>query len=124
MRTVLDAVCESIGCSWSVVPSTSSTPARLQIFPLADRSAQKALGLKEPIDLKVKAADVRQVLQTFGQILSVGVDLNPWITGKVSLELDNVPCGEAIDKTCAAAGCAWKLDTSGKTPILRFTVKK
>jgi type II secretory pathway component GspD/PulD (secretin) len=121
MRTVLDAVCESIGCSWSV---ESGTPAKLRILPLQERSARKVLGLKEPIDLKVTKADVRQVLLTFGQILSVEVDLDPRITGTVTFELDNVPCGEALDRICEMSLCEWRVDSSGKNPVLRFTARK
>lgn len=121
MRTVLDAVCESIGCRWSV---EAGTPAKLRILPLPERSARKVLGLKEPIDLRVTKADVRQVLLTFGQILSVDVDLDPRITGNVTFELDNVPCGEALDRICDMALCDWKVDSGGKNPVLRFTARK
>lgn len=123
MRTVLDAVCESIGCRWSVDPGQ---PAKLHIFPLASKgaSAPKALSLNEAIDMKVTKADARQVLQTFGQILSAEVDLDPKIAGTVTFELDNVPCSEALDKICAMVGCTWKVDGSGKAPVLRFTSTK
>ncbi len=118
MRTVLDAVCESIGCHWSVVSGT-----KLHIVPLTERSARKAMLLEEPIDLKVKEANVREMFQTFGQMLSAEVELDPRITGKVTIELNNIPCGKAIDKVCEMAGCTWKLDTEGKGPVLRITAK-
>jgi type II secretory pathway component GspD/PulD (secretin) len=121
LRTVLDAVCEGIGCSWSIV---AGTPAKLHIAPLPERTARKATVLEEPIDLKVKAANVREVLQTFGQILSAEVELDPQIAGKVTFELDNVPCGKALDRVCEMAGCTWKLDTAGKGPVLRIVAKK
>ena len=119
MRTVLDAVCESIGCSWSVEGGT-----KLHIAPLADRSAPKATLLKEPIDLKVTKADVRQVLKTFGEILSMEVELDPRITGTVTFELENTPVGQALDQICATANCEWRVDTSGKSPVLRFAAKQ
>ena len=118
MRTVLDAVCESIGCSWSVAGT------KLRVLPLPEQSTRKVLRLNEPIDLKVTKAKVREVLQTFGQILSVNVDLDPRIDGTLTLELDNVPCGQALDKVCDAAGCDWKIDTDGNDPVLRFTARK
>jgi type II secretory pathway component GspD/PulD (secretin) len=120
MRTVLDAVCESIGCRWDIV---GGSPTKLHIRPVQDPSRPKLTLLDEPIDLKVTKADVRQVLQTFGQIMSAEVDLDPRITGTVSFELDNVPCGKALDKVCAAAGCEWKLE-AGKGRMLRITAKK
>jgi type II secretory pathway component GspD/PulD (secretin) len=121
MHTVLDAVCESIGCRWSV---EAGTPAKLRILPLDEKSASKPALLKEPIDLKVTKANVREVLQTFGQILSLEVDLDPKVTGNVTFELDSTPVGEALDKVCAMAGCEWKVDTAGKAQVLRITAKK
>ena len=32
---LLDAICESIGCRWSVVAATPATPAKLVVVPLA-----------------------------------------------------------------------------------------
>ena len=63
-------------------------------------------------------------LQAFGQMMSAEVDLDPRITGKITFELDNVPCGKALDKVCAMTGCTWKLDTEGKSPVLRIMAKK
>jgi type II secretory pathway component GspD/PulD (secretin) len=119
LRTVLDAVCESIGCRWSIASGT-----KLHIVPLTERSARKTMLLEEPIDLRVTGANVREVLQTFGQMLSAEVDLDPRITGKVTFEIDNVPCGKALDKVCAMAGCTWKLDTESKSPVLRIAAKR
>lgn len=120
MRTVLDAVCESIGCRWDV---TAGAPAKLHIQPLPEGTARKATAFKEPIDLKVTAADVREVLQVFGQIFGAEVELDPRITGKVTFELNNVPYGEALDQVCATAGCVWKVDSEGKKQVLRITKK-
>jgi type II secretory pathway component GspD/PulD (secretin) len=119
MRTVLDAVCESIGCNWSVEGGT-----KLRIMPSPERAARKTLALKEPIDLKVTKADVRQVLQTFGQILSVDADVDPRITGTVTFELEAIPVGQALDKVCEMAGCTWKIDNAGASPVLRIAAKK
>jgi type II secretory pathway component GspD/PulD (secretin) len=121
MRTVLDAVCESIGCRWDVA---AGSPATLRILPAPETAARKATALKEPIDLKVTQASSREVLQVFGQMLSAEVELDPRVPdSKVSFELDNVPCGEALDKVCAQAGCQWKLETDGKKQVLRITRK-
>jgi type II secretory pathway component GspD/PulD (secretin) len=121
MRTVLDAVCESIGCRWDV---TAGSPAKLHIRPLPEGPARRKTALQEPIDLKVTAANVLEVLQVFGQIMSADVEIDPRLAGgKVTFELDNVPCGEALDKVCVTAGCTWKLDTGGKKPVLRITKK-
>ena len=91
--------------------------AKLHIVPLTERSARKATALEAAIDLRVTGANVREVLQTFGQIMSAEVELDPRITGKVTSELDNIPCGKALDKVCEMAGCTWKLDTEKVNPL-------
>jgi hypothetical protein len=67
---------------------------------------------------------VRQVLQTFGQILSVDADVDPRITGTVTFELEAIPVDQALDKVCQMAGCEWKIDSAGANPVLRVTAKK
>lgn len=119
VRTLLDAVCESIGCRWDLqdkklrVTSTSAEkPAR------AFREA-----LDSPIDLKVTNADSRELLKTFGQIMGIEVSLDSAITGKVSLELTSTPVRQALDAACFAVGCDWEVvDGSGKT-TLKVTAK-
>jgi len=64
-----------------------------------------------------------RVLKTFGEILSMEVELDPRITGTVTFELENTPVGQALDQICATANCEWKVDTAGKNPVLRFAAK-
>jgi type II secretory pathway component GspD/PulD (secretin) len=115
LRTVLDAVCESLGCRWDVAAG-----GKLHILPLPEPPGRKATALDEPIDLKVTGADLRQVLQTFGQIMSAETEIDPRLVGKVTFALDNVPVREALNQVCAAGGCTWTL-VDGK---LRFVAKK
>ena len=108
VRTLLDAVCESIGCRWDLQPGN---PPKLRVYALPagnPASAAKA-GPKEPLDLRVTKAKGQEILKTFGQILSAEVELDPSIDGTVTLDLENTPWDQALDAVCAALGCNWEL---------------
>ena len=70
-------------------------------------------------DSKIREANVQEVLQTFGAILSAKVIVDPAIQGKISLELENTPVDQALTSVCAAAGCDWSYDAAAK--VLRVT---
>ena len=119
VRTLLDAVCESIGCRWDlqdkklrVTPATGDKP------PVEVRQA-----LDTPIDLKVTDADSKELLKTFGQILSLPVSLDSAISGKLSLELEKTPVRQALDLVCMSLGCDWDLVESGGKQTLKFTAR-
>lgn len=120
VRTLLDAVCESIGCRWELQDK------KLRVTPAAsDKPATEVpQALDTPIDLKVTEADSRELLKTFGEILSLPVSLDPAVSGKVSLELKKTPVRQALDTVCLAVGCDWELvDGSGGKQLLKFTAK-
>ncbi|HYX25349.1 MAG TPA: hypothetical protein VFC23_14435 [Thermoanaerobaculia bacterium] len=121
VRTLLDAVCESIGCRWELQPGS---PGKLRVWPVPAGKPAAATRpvVDEPIDLRVTNADGRDVLKTFGQILSAAPEVDPAIAGKVSLDLENAPCGQALDKVCQALGCNWEL-VEGPPRVLKVTVK-
>ncbi|HEV7785410.1 MAG TPA: hypothetical protein VGQ28_08750 [Thermoanaerobaculia bacterium] len=121
VRTLLDAVCESIACRWELQPGN---PPKLQVWP-APPGKEKAAArtvVDEPIDLRVTDADGRDVLKTFGEILSAQVEVDPAIAGKLSLDLEAAPCGQALDKVCQALGCDWVL-LDGPPRLLKVTAK-
>ncbi|HEV7509625.1 MAG TPA: hypothetical protein VGS07_32425 [Thermoanaerobaculia bacterium] len=121
VRTLLDAVCESISCRWELQPGN---PPKLQVWPAPpgkEKAAARTI-VDEPIDLKVTDAEGRDLLRTFGEILSAKVDVDPAITGTLSLDLVAAPCGQALDKVCQALGCNWVL-LEGPPRLLKVTAK-
>lgn len=108
VRTLLDAVCESIGCRWDLQPGN---PPKLRVSALSAGNPVPAakVGPKEPLDLRVTKAKGQEILKTFGQILSAEVLLDPSITGEVTLDLENTPWDQALDAVCAALSCNWEL---------------
>lgn len=120
-RTMLDTLCESIGCRWSLEPGN---PPKLRVtaIPAAGGPAPaKAATDGEPIDLRVTNANVQDVLRTFGEIVGDKAPaIDPAIKGTVSFDLENTPWNKALDTVCAAAGCEWSFDGGA----LRVTPRK
>ncbi len=119
-RTLLDAICESIGCRWSLEPGN---PPKLRVTALPSAGsppAPKPAPAGEPIDLRVTDAHIQDVLKTFGEIVGAKAMVDPAIQGKVSFNLENTPWNQALDAVCAQAGCEWKLDAG----VLRVTSRK
>ncbi len=118
-RTLLDAICESIGCRWSLEPGN---PPKLRVTaaPAGGGPEAKPATLDEPIDLKVTDADVRDVLRTFAEMLGVKAAVDPEVKGTVTFNLENTPCNQELDAVCQSAGCEWSLDGG----VLRVTPRK
>lgn len=119
-RTLLDTLCESIGCRWSLEPGN---PPKLRVTAVPSTGSPapvKAVADGEPIDLRVTNADVQDVLKTFGEIVRAKASVDPAIQGKVSFNLENTPWNKALDAVCAIAGCEWSLDGG----VLRVTPRK
>jgi hypothetical protein len=127
VRTLLDTICESIGCRWTLEPGS---PPKLRVTAApgggktegGDRSSK----VKDPIDLKVTKADGQDLLHTFGEILGADVVLDPRIAGTVSLELKHTPVDQSLDTVCQALSCDWSYTEgrNGKKPVLRVTPRK
>lgn len=63
--------------------------------------------LKTRIDLKVEKADPQEVLQTFGKLMSLAVEVDPSIDKPLSLHLEQVTVQTALNATCESVGCKW-----------------
>jgi type II secretory pathway component GspD/PulD (secretin) len=115
LRTVLDALCESLGCRWDAADNH-----HLRVVPTAEKTAGPGRStLDEPIDVNVTKADARDMLKTFGSLMSTEVVIDPGVKGEVSLQLHNQPVRKVLDAVCQAAGCSWSYDADKK----RLTVR-
>ena len=97
VRTLLDTVCESLGCRWRL---EAGSPPKLRVLPAAaakpEGSADRSKpAIKEAIDLKVTDADGRDVLKTYGEILSADVVVDPAIKGTLTLDLEATPVDQS-----------------------------
>ncbi len=115
VRDALDAVCRSVGCSWTF---EGGKLAFVSTLPPLDRAQAR---LAQPIDLELKDADLAEVLRTFGRISGLAVEVGEGISGKVTVKLDNVPARKALDALCETNHCRWELAVLAAGPRLRFT---
>lgn len=118
VRTLLDVLCESVGCRWELVDGV----IQIHEVPGAKpepRPKPSLEGLDQKIDIKLTGADPQEVLRTFGQILSVKPYVDPAITGAVTVNLEDTEVRKALDAACASAGCEWSLDVEKKMLVFR-----
>lgn len=128
VRTLLDTVCESLGCRWRLEAGASPKlrilpPAAARPEAVADRAKPP---LKEEIDLKVTKADGQEVLRTFGEMLDADVVIDPSIKGVLTLSLEAVPVDQCLDTVCKTLGCEWSLTEggNGRKAVLRIAPKR
>ncbi|HEY0513913.1 MAG TPA: hypothetical protein VGH73_18530 [Thermoanaerobaculia bacterium] len=126
-QTLLDTICESIGCRWNLEPGN---PPKLRVTPApagkrsgGNEGQGKSSTLRDPIDLRVTKADGLDVLKTFGDLLGAGVVVEPGTAGEVSLDLAATPVDQCLDAVCQILGCEWSYmeGGNGKKPILRIS---
>jgi type II secretory pathway component GspD/PulD (secretin) len=115
LRTVLDAMCDSLGCRWDAADNH-----HLRVIPTAEKTSGEGRStLDEPIDVKVTAADARSMLKTFGSLMSAEVTIDPAVKGEVSLNLQSVPVRKVLDAICQAVSCSWSYDADKKVLAVR-----
>ncbi|MEO8505456.1 MAG: hypothetical protein ABI609_16285 [Acidobacteriota bacterium] len=123
VRTALDVVCESVGCTWEEV---AGNPPTVQVKALETRVSQPGterqadVGLNQPISISLRDAAAADVLKSVGQLLDVEVAAAPF-ANQISIELKAAPVRQVLDEICRQIHCAWSLDTSGSAPVLRIT---
>jgi len=67
----------------------------------------------EPISMNLKDADIRDVLKTFGSLTGLKVAISDDVTGKVTVDLKDVPWDQALDLIASQNGL--KIAVEGKT---------
>jgi len=101
--TALDAVCESVGCQWTLV---GGSPRRLEIRAVLAQEGE-AEGLDARISLSLEKASAAEVLESFGEIAGLTVSLPKSLGGTVSFELQGVTARTALTAVCESLGCRW-----------------
>ncbi|HEV7667111.1 MAG TPA: hypothetical protein VGS22_01190 [Thermoanaerobaculia bacterium] len=120
VRTALDAACDSLECRWRVDGGKLVVEAKPRTPP---KPVEKAALLDEPIDLKVTKARAADVLRTFGEILSVEVDIDEGVGGDLTLDLEATPVRAALDAVCKKLGCRWHIEEGARRRLV-FSPKK
>lgn len=115
VRTVLSAVCDTLGCRWRV---TGGKPCRLVIEPREESPAKERPLPTERIDIDLVDATAEGFFGTVAQILEVSLDRDPGVAGSLSLELEDEELGTVLDLACEQLGCRWELRAEGPSPTL------
>jgi regulator of replication initiation timing len=121
VKTLLTALCESLGCRWELA---DGKPPRLRIVadpaghpPARVKPSQASLDAQ--IDLKVKDARVRDLLETVAQITSTRPFIDSAVQGSISLELENTAVRTVLDTICQTAKCTWSFDADKAILVVR-----
>ena len=64
----------------------------------------------DPISLRLQDADLRAVLGTFAKITPFTIDIDPSITGTVTVDLREVPWDQALDLVLRTNNLGWEKD--------------
>lgn len=120
VRTALDAACDSLECRWRVEGGKLIVEAKPRTPP---KPVDKAAQLDEKIDLKVTKARAADVLRTFGEILSVEVDIEDGVAGELTLDLEAAPVRTALDAVCKKLSCRWHVEEGARRRLV-FSAKK
>lgn len=115
VRQAMDAVCKGVGCTWTFEEGNLQFVSTL---PPLDRAQAH---LAAPVDLKLKDADLKLVLRAFGNISGLDVEVPDDLSGKVTIQLENVAARKALDALCETYHCRWEVAVFASGPTLRFT---
>jgi len=123
--TALTAVCESVGCVWTIedgkltIRRDSSAPMPESGPPATQPEGPEALD--SLIDISLDDAGLRETLLAFGSIAGLPVEIDDALEGKVTIELQDTPARKALDAVCATHGCRWEVVETAKGAVVRIT---
>lgn len=118
VRTVLTAVCESVDSVWRLEDGVLTVELAPEPAPAPEDGAG-ADPLEQPIDLDLRDADLRRVLEAFGQLAGLEVQVAPEVNGTVTVEVNETPVREALDRLCKVNHCIWEVVEGEGGPVLR-----
>lgn len=64
----------------------------------------------EPIDMTLKDADVVETLRSFSKIAGLNIVIQPGVTGRVTVELHDVPWDQALEQILKINGLGYEVD--------------
>ncbi|HXI12585.1 MAG TPA: type IV pilus secretin PilQ [Thermoanaerobaculia bacterium] len=92
--------------------STSSLGTRVTPGESRTLSAGERNYTGDPIDLRLKDADIKDVLRTFAQLTGLNIAIDPGVTGQVTVEFTQVPWDQALELILRQNGLNYDLQGS------------
>ena len=117
VRTTLNALCESIGCEWTLKDGT----LRFTATPAAESPASSIAF--QPLNLSLKAAGAADVFRSLAQILEADLLLDPAVNGTFSIELEQAGLEEILQGICDELGCVTELIVGNDGRTLKVSAK-
>ncbi len=107
VRTVMTAVCESLGCAWDLAGTGDDRRLRFAPAEPALRvQAKEVAALSQSIDMSLVDAPAETILASFASILESKLETEcEGAQELVSIELKAVELRFAIDLVCSKIGC-------------------
>lgn len=80
----------------------------------------------EPISLQLKDADLKRVLEVFSQVTDFHILVDPAVSGKVTVDLHDVPWDQALDLVLRTNGLGWSQDGDALhvAPLSEMSLRK
>ncbi len=103
--TALDAVCDSVGCSWRL---ESGPPRILRLRPR--KGGQKGDAAALPLTVQFQDLSRIEALKRLASKAGLEVQVKGTLIGSVAMRMEGVTLGTALQALCEPAGCHWSLD--------------
>jgi hypothetical protein len=81
-------------------------------------AATSVSALQERIDLDLKDASAADTLKMLARVIEAQLELDPAVTGEVTITLYNVSARTALTAVCEGLGCRWRVETGEETRLV------
>jgi len=100
VRTVMDAVCDTLGCRWHLDDGTLSFVPDPDYTPPEQAADEAADPLARPINVDLVDAPVRSVFEMFGRVAHAKVEIAPEVQGTMTVKIQDQPARAALEQIC------------------------
>ncbi len=99
---------------------------RASTYATKEVSSQERQFTGEPISLKLKDADIKDVLRTFAELTNLNIVVDPSVSGSVTVDLHNVPWDQALDLILKINGLDYVLENNvlRVAPVAKLAAEK
>ena len=105
-QTALDAVCDSVDCSWKLL---NGSPKRLKITQGANSKWGLPV-LAEKMNVFFSLQTAREAFDFFGSYTPLSIDIDPKVSGFITMGGRGLRVETALNIACEKLGCYWLVD--------------